>query len=350
MNRPFRLGFLTHLEGAETPRQIYQETLELFVAADQLGVDVIWVAQHHFKERSGCLPAPFPFLAVAAERTRRLRLGTSIVILPLEHPLRVAEDAAVVDTLSDGRLELGIGSGGDGAEFQAFGVDTAHRHALTTQGLHRLQQALRGESLGQSGQRLQPPAPTLIDRLWQSALSERGAAYVAQQGVGLMLSRAAWGHDEPTDQVQLPVAQSYLNSWQGQHTPPRLGLSRGVYLAADRATALAELRTGVMQSAEVMAKQGNLPPGRSLEEYCQRMHIAYGHPDEVSATLAADQVLPYTTDLILQFNPVKPPLAQSIRMLEQLATQVAPALGWQPQPTVPTAMTQTAVTQTAITP
>jgi alkanesulfonate monooxygenase SsuD/methylene tetrahydromethanopterin reductase-like flavin-dependent oxidoreductase (luciferase family) len=129
MNSSFRLGFLTHLEGADDPRRIYQETLDLFVAADQLGFDVVWVAQHHFKERSGCLPSPFPFLAVAAERTQHLRLGTSIVVLPLEHPLRVAEDAAVVDALSGQRLELGVGSGGDAAEFQAFGVDLAQRHA-----------------------------------------------------------------------------------------------------------------------------------------------------------------------------------------------------------------------------
>lgn len=331
MRQPFRLGFLTHLEGAEEPRQIYQETLELFVAAEQLGFDVVWVAQHHFKERSGCLPSPFPFLAVAAERTRRLRVGTSIVILPLENPLRVAEDAAVVDTLSDGRLELGVGSGGDAVEFQAFGIDPAQRHALTTHGLQILRQALRGEQVGQRGQRLQPPAPTLVDRLWQSALSERGAEYVAQQGSGLMLSRAAWGHAEPTDQVQLPVAQSYLKSWHSPTSSPRLGLSRGVYPATDRATALRELRSGVMQSAEVMVQQGNLPPGLSLEEYCRQMHIAYGHPDEVIAALAADQVLPHTTDLILQFNPVKPPLAQAIHMLEQIATQIAPALGWQPQ-------------------
>lgn len=336
MSRRFRLGFLTHLEGADHPRRIYEETLALFVAADQLGFDVVWVAQHHFKERAGCLPSPFPFLAVAAERTRRLRLGTSIVILPLEHPLRVAEDAAVVDALSEERLELGVGSGGDAAEFQAFGVDTVRRHELTTAGLKTLQRALRGEPLGSVGQRLQPPAPTLADRLWQSALSLRGAQYVAELGVGLMLSRAAWGHDEPTDQVQLPVAAAYAESWRGQPGQPRLALSRGVYPAADRATALAELRTGVMQSAEVMIKQGNLPPGLALEEYCARMHIAYGHPDEVATTLAADRILPYTTDLVLQFNPVKPPLAQSIQMLEQIATQIAPALGWQPQTAIHT--------------
>ena len=148
-----------------------------------------------------------------------------------------------------------------------------------------------------------------------------------------MLARAAWGHAEPTDLVQLPVADAYRNQWNGQVTPPRIGLSRGVYPAADQSAALAELRTGVMQSAELMVKQGNLPPGLDLEGYCQRMHIAYGHPAEVAATLAADRILPYTTDLILQFNPVKPPLAQSIQMLEQIATQIAPALGWQPMST-----------------
>jgi alkanesulfonate monooxygenase SsuD/methylene tetrahydromethanopterin reductase-like flavin-dependent oxidoreductase (luciferase family) len=208
MSHSFRLGFLTHLEGAGDARRIYQETLDLFVAADELGFDVVWIAQHHFKDRAGRLPSPFPFLAAAAERTRRLRLGTSIVILPLEQPLRVAEDAAVVDTLSGGRLELGIGSGGDPAEFAAFGVDLTRRLELTTTGLHLIQQAFRGEPLGQSEQRLQPPAPTLVNRLWQSALSITGAQYVARQGTGLLLSRAAWGTDEPTDVVQLPVAQA----------------------------------------------------------------------------------------------------------------------------------------------
>jgi hypothetical protein len=88
----------------------------------------------------------------------------------------------------------------------------------------------------------------------------------------------------------------------------------------------------VLRSAEAMVRQGQLPAGLSLEEYCERMHIAYGHPDEVVAKLAADRLLPHTTDLILQFNPAFPPLDQAIKMLEQIATQIAPALGWRPTP------------------
>ncbi|MFN8495501.1 MAG: LLM class flavin-dependent oxidoreductase [Caldilineaceae bacterium] len=325
MSQRFRLGFLTHLEGSGDPRQIYQETLEWFVAADELGFDVGWIAQHHFHIHPGRLPSPFPFLAAAAQRTKHIRLGTSIVVMPLELPLRVAEDAAVVDALSDGRLELGIGSGGERGEFEAFGLDMARRRELTSDGVQMLQRALRGESLNASEQRLDPPAPTLVNRLWQSALSPTGVQYVAQQGSGLLLSRAAWEEDKPTDQVQAPLAKAYLAAWQDKTIQPRVGLSRGIYPTTDKRTALAALREPVLRT---MQKQRHVPSDQPLEYYCHRMHIAYGNSEEVAAYLAADQALPYATDLILQFNPVSPPLDQALRMLEQIATEVAPALGW----------------------
>lgn len=331
MAHDFRLGFLTHNEGAGDPRCVYQETLELFTAADQLGFDVGWLAEHHFKDVSGRLPSLFPFLAAAAERTRRIRLGASVILLPYIHPLRVAEDAAVVDVLSDGRLELGVGSGGDPLEFEAFGVDIGQRHILTTSALETLQRALRGEPLGKNGQILQPPAPTLINRLWQSALSTVGARYVARQGAGLLLARSAWESDAPTDQNQLPVADAFVQSLAASSARPRIALSRGIYPAADKRTALAELREGIGRFVEIMVKQGQFPAGLSLEAYCGRMHIAYGHPDEIAEFLLADRILPYATDLILQFNPATPPLDRALRMFEQISTQIAPALGWRSQ-------------------
>lgn len=335
MSKRIRLGFLTHSEGAGDPRTVYQETLELFTAAEQLGFEVGWLAEHHFKAVAGRLPSLFPFLAAAAERTRRIRLGASVILLPFTHPLRVAEDAAVVDALSNGRLELGVGSGGDPLEFEAFGVDLAQRHPLTTAGLTTLQLALAGEPLGTQGQHLQPPAQTLVSRLWQSALSVAGAQYVAGQGAGLLLARSAWENDLPTDQNQRPVAQAFLASWPGEPSTARIALSRGIYPADDKLSALAELSEGVGRFADLMVKKGLFPAGLSLEAYCGRMHIAYGHPDEIVEFLLADQVLPFATDLILQFNPATPPLDQAIQMFEQIAKQIAPALGWQPsqQPT-----------------
>ncbi len=321
MSNPFRLGFLSHLRGSADARRAYQDNLAIFDAADQLGFDVGWVAQHHFKDKEGLLPSPFPFLAAVAERTRQLRLGTSIVVLPFEHPLRLAEDAAVVDTLSHGRLELGVGSGSDADEFAAFGVDIATRHQRTTAGLVALKQALAGQALAEDGQRLRPAVPTLTDRLWLSGLSLRGAQYAAQNGAGLLLSRSAGGRAEPTDRAQEPVAAAFRAAWGERPTAPRIGLSRGIYLSSGRVAALREIEKYV---------QGRIPPDTSTARFCERLHLTYGAPNEVADRLQADRVLPYATDLILQFDPIHPPLERILAMLEQVATQVAPALGWRP--------------------
>lgn len=332
MIQSFRLGFLTHVEGPGDPRRIYQDTLNWFTSADQLGFDVGWLAEHHFKNPNGRLPSLFPFLAAAGARTQRIRLGTSIIILPVQQALRVAEDAAVVDALTEGRLELGLGSGGDPAEFQAFGVGLADRHRLTTDAVQLIQRALRGESVNDRGQVLQPPAPGLADRIWQSALSVAGVQHLARQGAGLLLSRAAWANNQPTDVAQLPVVQAYVEACEANNVPVRVGLSRGIYPAVDKRTALAQLREPVMRSAEAQVQAGNYPAGITFEECCARMHIYYGHPDEIAQELAADKILPYATDLILQFNPATPSLDEALWMLDQIATQIAPALGWQPQP------------------
>ncbi len=329
MSHRLRLGFLTHMRGSDDPRRVYAETLELFEAAEALGFDTGWVAQHHFKKEEGFLPSPLPFLAAVAERTQHIRLGTSIVVLPLENPLRVAEDAAVVDLLSNGRLELGIGSGANPHEFVPFDIDISTRHERTTAGLELIKRALRGEVWGDGGQQLQPPAPTLTERIWLSGLSPMGATYAASYEAGLLLSRAAWGREEPTDQVQLPVAQIYREAWADRVASPRIGLSRGFYIAADKSTALRKMQADLTPAISGMVKHGRMAPGLSLETYCKRFHIAYGHPEEVAASLQADQVFPHASELILQLDPIFPSLGQTLRMFEQVATQIAPELGWQ---------------------
>ncbi|MCX6047489.1 MAG: LLM class flavin-dependent oxidoreductase [Chloroflexi bacterium] len=332
MTNSFRLGFLTHFDGVGDPSRVYQNTLELYTAADQLGFDVGWIAQHHLQGQDGRLPSPFPFLAAASERTKRIRLGTAIAILPLENPIRLAEDAAVVDTLSGGRLELGIGSGFDPVAYKAFGVDIEKRRELTTAGLSTLLQALRGEPIGSTdGPRLQPPVPTLADRVWQGIFSEQGARYAAQAGVGLLLNRATYGYDEPTDQVQKPWAKAYLETWNGRPIKPRIGLSRIVYPGADKRTTQTELQDGILHAVNRLVKTGKFPAGLTTEGYFKRLHVFHGHPDEVAAELGADQVFPHITDLICQFNPGVPSLDQALRAFELIATKVAPALGWRPK-------------------
>src|SRR5215211_4020758 len=108
-----RLGFFTRLLDEATPAERYRLAAEQIRHAEGAGLDSAWIAQHHFHESEGGLPAPFAFLGFVAAQTSRIRLGTGIVTLPLENPVRVAEDAAVTDLISGGRLEVGVGPGGN---------------------------------------------------------------------------------------------------------------------------------------------------------------------------------------------------------------------------------------------
>ncbi len=119
------------------------------------------MAQHHFHENEGGLPSPLVFLAYAAAHTQRIRLGTAIITLPMENPLRVAEDAAVLDLLAEGRPEVGFGSGGTPTSFLPFGPACEQRGAVFADHLHLIESARRGDTLAHPDNHLYPPAPQL---------------------------------------------------------------------------------------------------------------------------------------------------------------------------------------------
>jgi alkanesulfonate monooxygenase SsuD/methylene tetrahydromethanopterin reductase-like flavin-dependent oxidoreductase (luciferase family) len=151
-----RLSFLTHLHDGEDGADSYHIALDLFATAEEPDYDSGWVAQHHFLNGAARLPSTRAFLA-AAQRTRRINLGTSIVILPLEDPVRVAEDAAVVDTLSGGRLQLGLATGGDPLPFADFVCQVHPDHPTPGQIVTTLERIAR-EVAPALGWRPQPAA------------------------------------------------------------------------------------------------------------------------------------------------------------------------------------------------
>ena len=328
----FRLGFLTHVEGGSDLTQSYRNAQELFVAADELGFDSGWVAQHHVSDDdSSGLPAPWVFLAHAAARTQRIHLGTAITIAPLEDPVRLAEDVGVLDRLSGGRVELGVGSGFSPAEYALFGKDFERRRELTSEVIAQVRSALRGEPHGVDGIAIKPVSPELADeRVWQGVFSDGGARHVAREGANLLLNRATYGHEEPTDVVQRPWADAYLEEWSSSR-PPRVGISRLILAADSRDEALRHLADGVLDGVRRMNARGDRALGDdSLENALFRFNAYFGHPDEIIPRLQQELVLPVATDLLAQFNPGTPTLDASIRALELLATRIAPALGWSP--------------------
>ena len=105
---------------------VYAQTMEQIALVDRLGLDLVWFSEHHFVE-DGYLPNFVPVAAAAAAMTSRIRIGTDIALAPFAHPLRLAEDMGILDQLSNGRMELGLGLGYAPHEFAAFGMPRSHR-------------------------------------------------------------------------------------------------------------------------------------------------------------------------------------------------------------------------------
>ncbi|WP_433339088.1 LLM class flavin-dependent oxidoreductase [Spirillospora sp. CA-294931] len=120
----FSTFHLFHQNAGQTAREVYDDQIEIVELLEELGFDGVWVAEHHFRDY-GVVPNVFTLLSHLAARTERLRLGTGIVVLPLHNPIHVAEEAAMVDLLSGGRLQMGIGRGYQSVEFENFGLDLA---------------------------------------------------------------------------------------------------------------------------------------------------------------------------------------------------------------------------------
>src|SRR5436189_163988 len=115
-------------EGARDLRQLYSEVIDQAILADRIGFDTVWLAEHHFIDY-GVVPNPAVMLAHIAARTRRVKLGPAISLLPFRDPRQVAEDYVMLDQLSGGRAVLGVGSGYIKAEFEGFGIDFEQKHA-----------------------------------------------------------------------------------------------------------------------------------------------------------------------------------------------------------------------------
>ncbi|GAA3300148.1 LLM class flavin-dependent oxidoreductase [Dactylosporangium vinaceum] len=329
MPPPFKLGFLTHVHGYGKPAtQVYAELLDTIAAAEDLGYDGVFLAQHHFRHDGARLPSPLVLLAAAARRTSRIELGTAVVTLPLEDPLRLAEDAAVLDGLSGGRVQLGLGTGGaNAATYPAFGFANETLDERYDSGLAVVHGALAGAPIGESGLVLHPPAPGLRERVWQSTSRPDKAARIAAAGDGLLLG--TFIHRPEAE--QLPLIEAYRAAWAGPGAP-RIGATRAVFPGASRAAALADLGRGLKLFREQVRPFADLS-GYDDEQLAERINVHYGTPADIVDSLRRDPALLGHAGY---FFPVVQHEASSaaddIRRLEIIATQIAPELGWRPAP------------------
>lgn len=335
-SRPLRLGFFSRLLDDTSAAERLRLVAAQIAHAEAFGFDSAWVAQHHFHEHEGGLPSPFVFLAYVASRTQRIRLGTGIVTLPLENAVRVAEDAVVLDLLSGGRLEVGVGTGGTPESFAAFGLDGNDRSAIFARQLAAVRAAWAGKPLA-GGDTLYPAGSQLLDRIWQATFSVSGGTRAGEVGDGLMLSRTQPRPEHTPDaslaDIQNPIVDAYLAALPPGRAPRIVG-SRSVFVAETRKEALRLADIGLRRSAARFAASGQIGladragPDAPLEQLIAAYDVHVGSPDDVIASLRADSTLARATDLVCQVHSVDPPHEAILRSIELTATVVAPALGW----------------------
>jgi alkanesulfonate monooxygenase SsuD/methylene tetrahydromethanopterin reductase-like flavin-dependent oxidoreductase (luciferase family) len=328
----------------------YRDALELFGRAERLGIEGLWVRQFHLRlpgpgtqsAPAGGLPSPFVFLGWLAARTTRLRLGTAAVTLPLESPLRVAEDAAVLDALSDARVELGVANGGSapglaelfrgaaGASVgQASGTaGAAVRRAAYQADLARLADALDGAALNSSGARLNPPSPGLAGRIWEATLSEQSGYDTGARGNGVLIGTTQTVPAEVTARAYYRGLDS--RAAQASSRPPRVGVATLIYPARDRETALREARAGIEE--KYAWGSSFLPPASTTAEKAASIGLHYGTAEQITESILAQPWFPYATQLMVQTELFYPSYAQRAEALELFASEVAPALGWAGRP------------------
>ncbi len=149
-NRNIRFGLWYDFRNPRQWRQpsdrLYGEILDQIAWGDQNGFDDVWLSEHHFIE-DGYLPSILPVAAAIAARTKLIRIASGVLLMPFHNPVRLAEDIAVVDVISGGRFELGVGVGFKLEEFDSFGVSFRERGSRTNQSLDIIRRLLSGETV-----------------------------------------------------------------------------------------------------------------------------------------------------------------------------------------------------------
>lgn len=173
--------------------ELYRTQIEQIVRAEELGYDTIWLTEHHF-DRDGWSPSLMPLAGGIATRTERIRIGTCILVLPFQNALRVAEDAATVDIMSNGRFDLGIGKGYRINEFAGFGIPREERNAQLEEGLEVIQKAWTEEKFSHAGHYYQlkdaeltpRPVQTPHPPIWIGARGKKAVERAARLGFHLI--------------------------------------------------------------------------------------------------------------------------------------------------------------------
>lgn len=332
MTHPKRIGFLSfgawHPAGGLTNSagDALTQALELAVAAEEIGIDGAFFRVHHFARQ---LASPFPLLAAIGARTSRIEIGTGVIDMRYENPLYMAEDAAAADLLAGGRLQLGVSRGSPepayrGAEAFGYSIDPEEARAKT----ELFRAAIAGDGIapadvggapGPMRLAIQPQSPGLADRIWWGSGTRETAAWAGEQGMNLMGSTLLLEDTKvPFDELQAEQIRVFRDAWAtaGHTREPRVSVSRSVIpITSDL-------------DRQLFGEDRNEDQVGWLDGAISRFGRSYtGEPDTIADELARDAAV-RDADTLLLTVPSQLGVEYNAAMLETIAREIAPAIGW----------------------
>jgi alkanesulfonate monooxygenase SsuD/methylene tetrahydromethanopterin reductase-like flavin-dependent oxidoreductase (luciferase family) len=327
-----RLGFLTiGLFDEADPGPGHESTLEIIELGERLGFDSAWVRHRHLQFG---ISSPVAVLAAASQRTRRIDLGTAVIPLGWENPLRLAEDLATVDVLSGGRLNPGVSIGPPRHFDQvrdALYPGTAGQQDFGYERAALLLALIRGEpASGFSGlegfeafsQRVQPHSPGLASRLWYGGASLRSARWAGEHGMNFLTSSVVRAEEEPADFAQIQL--SHIREFRAHHPDGDAArVCQGlVVIPVDSATP--------GQRAKYQAYAAARLPRTTAPQGPERMLFSpdyVGTSAEIAARLQAHAAFREISEVAFAL-PFTFAREDYVQILTDMATGLGPALGW----------------------
>jgi len=309
------------------------QSIDLAVAAEELGVDGAYYRVHHFANQ---LASPFPLLAAIGARTSRIEIGTGVIDMRYENPLYMAEDAGAADLIAGGRLQLGISRGSpeqviEGYRYFGHDPEDGDHAAMAREHTRVFLDVLRGEGFATPNPhpmfpnppgllRVEPHSPGLRDRIWWGAGTRATAVWTAEQGMNLMSSTLLTEDTGvPFHQLQAEQIQLFRDAWRAAGHPrePRVSVSRSIFPIVsdmDRAYFGSESRS--------RDQVGHIDGGIA------RFGKTYaGEPDRLAQELAEDEAIA-AADTLLLTVPNQLGVDYNAHVLDSMVRHVAPALGW----------------------
>ena len=337
-----KIGFLSFGHWSERPpsqarsaSDFLHQSIDLAVAAEELGLDGAYFRVHHFARQAA---SPFPLLAAIGATTGRIEIGTGVIDMRYENPMYMAEDAGAADLISDGRLQLGISRGSPEQVIEGwryFGyqpqedqtdADMARGHAQV------LLDVLGGEGFAEPNPRPMFPNPPgllrpepysegLRERIWWGAASQQTAVWAAELGMNLQSSTLI-NHesDKPFHQQQAEQIQAFRDAWRkaGHEREPRVSVSRSIFaLVDDRDRAYFGRRNQDTDEIGFIDAKTQAIFGRTYA----------AEPDMLIRQLKEDEAIA-AADTLLLTVPNQLGVDYNAHVIDSILTHVAPALGW----------------------